>query len=389
MKITIRLAILAGLFAAGATQLLAQGTALHSWDMRAIMAPNATIARNIDTLTRSVDIGKPGLTANAWRFDSLASSAALGLVGKAATGTPYAAEFPFAKTALQMQSAISILYQGFPLPITLQNVYFYSAISDTAYQDMGFRGTSPLAPDAILRWKFAPADTAYVFPVVYGGKWTSTFRETLYVFGTTILGVINLTTARNHVDTSWVDAYGSMTMPDKTTHDALRIRTVDHITTFNTSGVPSYSAAVYYTFVGPDGVRVKLTARDTTQPDNGRILITLNHDFVHDIQWNPSNIVTDVPLAPAAVPSEFTLQQNYPNPFNPTTSIRYSVPARSMVTLAVYNLLGQQVAQLVSGDREKGNYEVRFNASALPSGTYFYRLAAGSFVETRRMMLVK
>jgi len=85
----------------------------------------------------------------------------------------------------------------------------------------------------------------------------------------------------------------------------------------------------------------------------------------------------------------FELAQNYPNPFNPTTTIRYQIPTAETVSLKVYDVLGKEVATLVSGRQEAGNYAVPFNASGLSSGMYFYRLQAGSFVETRKMMLVK
>jgi len=89
------------------------------------------------------------------------------------------------------------------------------------------------------------------------------------------------------------------------------------------------------------------------------------------------------------VAREYELAQNYPNPFNPTTTIRYQIPTAEVVSLKVYDVLGKEVATLVSGRQEAGNYAVPFNASGLSSGMYFYRLQAGSFVETKKMMLVK
>jgi len=89
------------------------------------------------------------------------------------------------------------------------------------------------------------------------------------------------------------------------------------------------------------------------------------------------------------VAREYELAQNYPNPFNPVTMIRYQIPTAETVSLKVYDVLGKEVATLVSGRQEAGNYAVPFNASGLSSGMYFYRLQAGGFVETRKMMLVK
>jgi CubicO group peptidase (beta-lactamase class C family) len=91
-----------------------------------------------------------------------------------------------------------------------------------------------------------------------------------------------------------------------------------------------------------------------------------------------SNVLTD-----------FYLEQNYPNPFNNSTVIKYSIPQEGLVTLKVYNLLGEEVARLVNDTKQTGNYEVSFDATGLPSGIYFYRLRTGDFVETKKMVLTK
>jgi len=88
-------------------------------------------------------------------------------------------------------------------------------------------------------------------------------------------------------------------------------------------------------------------------------------------------------------PEAYALMQSFPNPFNPTTTIRYALPRRSNVTLTVFNTLGQRVVELVDGDNDAGYHEVRFDASELASGVYFYRLTAGDFVQTRKLCLIR
>ena len=95
-------------------------------------------------------------------------------------------------------------------------------------------------------------------------------------------------------------------------------------------------------------------------------------------------------------PGEFELHQNYPNPFNPTTAISYSLPfakgrggVGSLVTLKIYDVLGREIATLVNEAKPRGKYEVMFDASNLSSGVYFYRLTAGSFSQTRKLLLVR
>jgi len=93
-------------------------------------------------------------------------------------------------------------------------------------------------------------------------------------------------------------------------------------------------------------------------------------------------------------PTEYKLEQNYPNPFNPSTKIRYSIPTVGTrlalsVQLKVYDILGNEVATLVNEQKELGYYEVEFNATQLSSGVYFYRLQAGDFVQTKKMILMR
>jgi hypothetical protein len=89
------------------------------------------------------------------------------------------------------------------------------------------------------------------------------------------------------------------------------------------------------------------------------------------------------------LPSQFALRQNYPNPFNPTTTIVYDLPTTARVELQVFNLLGQKVRELVSGVQPAGRHEISFDAASLPSGVYLYKLIAGSFLATRKMILTK
>ena len=92
---------------------------------------------------------------------------------------------------------------------------------------------------------------------------------------------------------------------------------------------------------------------------------------------------------PSKLPFSYKLNQNFPNPFNPSTTINYSIPKESIVTLKIYNILGQEVKTLVSESKAPGNYNVRFNASELSSGVYFYSLKAGNYYQVKKMMLLK
>lgn len=89
------------------------------------------------------------------------------------------------------------------------------------------------------------------------------------------------------------------------------------------------------------------------------------------------------------IPQKFALNQNYPNPFNPSTKISFDIPKQTFVTLKVYDISGREVAKLANGEYTPGAYSVVFDASKFASGVYFYRITAGDFIETKRMMLIK
>ena len=103
-----------------------------------------------------------------------------------------------------------------------------------------------------------------------------------------------------------------------------------------------------------------------------------------DVKTGTTNVKPENPI-----PTSFALHQNYPNPFNPTTVISYQLSAASNVRLTVYDVLGREIATLISGAQSFGKYSVPFNGAGLASGIYFYRLQADNFVETKKMVLLK
>ena len=124
-----------------------------------------------------------------------------------------------------------------------------------------------------------------------------------------------------------------------------------------------------------------------------REIAAFTHQFY---QSNFDDNLVSVEDEVANIPTEFILYQNYPNPFNPITTIKYSIPnvisteGRNLnVTLKVYDVLGNEVATLVNEFRNAGSYEVNFNASSLSSGIYFYQLQVGSFIQSKKMILIK
>lgn len=111
--------------------------------------------------------------------------------------------------------------------------------------------------------------------------------------------------------------------------------------------------------------------------------------------WTFTNPPGGIPIITSAgnianeIPTEYNIYQNYPNPFNPSTKIRFDIPKLSKVRLTVYDALGKEMAVLVNDELAPGVYETNWNATMLASGIYFYKIEAGEFTQTKRMLLIK
>jgi hypothetical protein len=168
--------------------------------------------------------------------------------------------------------------------------------------------------------------------------------------------------------------------------DGIEIRLADHYTGQNLLIEEGFS----YSFSTDESEVLKsvnsnlealmLTSKPTVKLDHGspqsRFTLTINVNYTNtEVEEELPNIVQ--------------LGQNYPNPFNPTTQIQYALPEATNVRLEIFNVVGQIVATLVSGQQSAGQHSVSFDASNLASGVYVYRLMAGSFIETKKMLLIK
>jgi ribosomal protein S11 len=123
------------------------------------------------------------------------------------------------------------------------------------------------------------------------------------------------------------------------------------------------------------------------------LLITNDYIFAGTTQsvWrrNLSEILSEVQNIITEIPSKYSLLQNYPNPFNPTTTIKFDIPKSSNVKISVYDITGKEFGVLVNEKLQAGTYQTNWNASNFPSGIYFYRIQAGDFSETKKLILLK
>ncbi len=140
---------------------------------------------------------------------------------------------------------------------------------------------------------------------------------------------------------------------------------------FNITGLPSSSLAM------------RLKVNNDLEPEYAAAIIKSDESVL--LKNNP----IELNLSGTAVITEYSLEQNYPNPFNPNTTIKFQIPNDGFVTLKVYDILGNEIATLLNEEKPQGRYEVNFNAGSLASGVYICKLQAGSFISSKKMLLLK
>jgi hypothetical protein len=360
-------------------QALAQIT-ISSADVAEWYVPGTKATRFFDTTqAKMVDIGDTGSTT--WDFRSLLRDSSLTTTAVQPSPNQFPNEFPGATHAVQSNLSLAFEFGGGQI-----------SASGTAYQgynldgymvDFGIKGSGLILgsiPGTVV-WSKEPGDTLMKIPLMMGTQWGGTDSAiTIIDVNSPPLITYYDRTAKFESSDNIVDAYGSLKLPDSTVQPALRIRRTSRV-----------SGAVIYTFQAKDGAFVQLTSYVPGAPLTGSIQ-------AWNISWGKAITAGATAIASTEldVPEKYSLEQNYPNPFNPKTTIQYTVGGVrgqgigvSGVSLVVYDVLGREVAVLVNERKAPGTYEVRFDASSLSSGVYFYRLTAGDFVQTRKMVLAK
>jgi len=345
------------------SSLIAQIT-ITAADVSAINAVGNSFTNHLDTTTTSINIGSPGATS--WNFSALRSHFSSSLTSVNPAATPYISTFPTSNVVFRYK----VLFEG-----DTAEVWQYSTQTSTQYTYNGGVVRLVSGSDEFLNRTVAnPPQLFAPLPFTYNSQWNSNFAitNTLLVNGSPLSS-----TTANHTETVVVDAYGPMTMPGGSVIQALRLRRDDRYT----SGGMSVRT-ISYTFLAKNGAAVEVTARDTTAPNSG--VIPVSPGIVWRLGGAPVNVSDE-----GEIPSQFFLSQNYPNPFNPETRIRYALPVGAHVSLKLYNVLGQEAAVLVDAQQEAGWHEVRLSGATLPSGVYLYRLQAGAFTSTRKLLIIR
>ena len=243
-------------------------------------------------------------------------------------------------------------------------VYYYFTLTPTSLMQIGLMGEPTTGgSETNLKDTYSPADTWSVFPSTINRSWTSIYTDTQII---TLFGVPQTPTVVSHNIAYIIDAYGPMKLPDGRTYDALRIRKQDR---------RSNGTIAAYIWLSKNGVSVQLGTVDTLPSPSGTIA-------VNAVQWNGPVTATAVATS-NAIPAQCTLEQNFPNPFNPSTTIRYGLPQHSDVPVSLQH--PRPAGRTVGGwsDRRRGITRSGLTRSGLSSGVYFYRMRAGSYVETK------
>ena len=189
-------------------------------------------------------------------------------------------------------------------------------------------------------------------------------------------------------------------------HLALRLTNLDHQNTltsdwnldkmiFGAAGriTVKMSGNTKISSVG-DLMNFKFFVENTVVTDT--VKVTINHAILNGGDYFVETKSADIIISPSTgveekvdLPTKFSLEQNYPNPFNPVTTIKYSIPKQSNVTLKLFNILGKEIRTLIDKVHSPGIYKIQFDGVDLTSGIYFYRIQAGDFAETKKMILIK
>ena len=260
------------------------------------------------------------------------------------------------------------------------STWIHSTSLPSSFQTLGiFARVQGSGDFAQVYYDLAPD---YVFPIAMGNTWTAHHHWTQDVAPTIVTAVADSIFYE-------VQAYGQLKYGSKTV-DCLRIKAIERVTTRTiVNGIPFSTVAVeferydYVTADYLDALSVIKTVTDFGTSYNSAANLNSLEQFTPVVEYDES-----------ALPTGFNLGQNYPNPFNPSTTISYALPCSAEVTLDIINIAGQKVKSFDFGHQDAGSYSVEIDlvgdlSTQLSSGVYFYKLSAGDFTQTRKMMLLK
>ena len=342
--------------------------AITASDISAQLQLGKKITSYRDGVTTSLNIGSTGQTT--WDFSSLVIADQYVTESKTVATSAYAADF----TGAQFASYYEGVSQG-----NASQSWVYNTISTDYFLNGTGSFTSPQGISTVVKLIFSPQKLLYKLPITLNASWVSQGSASIKTTITLpVLGSQTTTVAQTYQSNFLVDAWGAVKMPDGKILNALRVREESSITTAGQT-----ATSVMYHILTKTGESLSITLKNSTA-NSGVVNIEGVSWSSGDGVSNPTNVEKT-----SEIPRGFSLSQNYPNPFNPSTKISFSLPQSSFVNLSVYEITGREVTNLLNQQMNAGTYAVDFNSANLSSGIYLYKISAGTFLQTKKMILIK
>lgn len=331
--------------------------ASHAFAQMTLTSSNNPVAGDIDGYaicdTNNISQGNSGANQT-WSFLSLIRQDSTAVNFVTASSTPYSAQFPSSNLAS-----------------TNDNLnYNFMTTSSSNMLINGYGG-----PDQLI--SYSDPQLYLQYPFTFGSSFSDNFSANYVLSGSSVFrtGTTNVSG----------DAWGTINLPVGSFSNSLRVKYIISTKDSANIGIPviTLTNTTSYVWFVPGRKFPVFEIVYTTISINGTQFgnnKTVNYNDGSTI--GISNISTEIP-------DGYSLSQNYPNPFNPTTNLEFSIKNLEFVSLKVFNTLGKEIATLVNEKLSAGTYKYSFDAAGLTSGIYFYTLKAGTFTETKRMLLVK
>jgi len=313
---------------------------------------NVNIYLTCDTANISEGSAGPNRT---WNFTSLSFNDSSAVSYVASSSTPYSSQFPTSNIA----------------STTDDSTYSYATASQTNLIINGNAGSGMVIP-------YTDSQLFMQYPFTFNSSFTDAFSANFVVSG--------INTFRTGTTAVTGDAWGQINLPNGSFTNALRVK---YVTTTRDSSNVGISVIVitnltsYVWFVpGKKFPVFEIIYSNVTF--NGTPFGSYK-----TVNYTPNNIPIGISNISTETPSRYNLSQNYPNPFNPVTNLEFEISKFGLVSLKIYDMIGKEIANLISTNLSPGKYNYNFDASDLASGIYFYTLKVNEFSVTKKMNLVK
>ena len=346
------------------TELFAQ-VQITKADVESIFEPGKSwIDFSRDNPMTNMNVGSASSSAQSWTIPNIGWGDTVVTTNVSPASTPYQSEFPDATHA----QAATDYFEGY-----MATGYTYYQIKSDGIYELGTAIEANISGTDTVIIKSGSSELIFPLPLTYGLVLDDS-RDSMDIGS----GVYNITTRSTSVD-----AFGTLTFPFGA-FQALRVSGIEETTVYLNGTPISQSTTSSFNWIAKNGGTFEADL-DTGSAVSGNV--QLNYASMTQFNYVPTSAKEDLSI----LPSSFHLYQNYPNPFNPATNIKFEVSQTEFISLKVYDLLGNETANLVNDVKAAGVYTVKFDASKLSSGIYFYRLQTGesNISLTKKLILIK